>query len=83
MTRVEKIVMAILILAIIGTVIFWKEVRSGFSNNRENVVENELKKDKKEKKDSDEGDKKKKKNKDNGNESLLRTHYNASFPLHI
>jgi hypothetical protein len=73
MTRVEKVVMAILILAIIGTVIFWKDVRSGFSNNRENVVENELKNDKKDKKDSDGGDKKKKKNKDNKNESFLHT----------
>lgn len=60
MTRIEKLAMAILILAIIGTVVFWKDVRSAFTNNRnkENIVENELEKHKK---DSDGDDKKKKK----------------------
>jgi hypothetical protein len=68
MTRVEKVAMTILILAIIATVVFWKDVRSAVSNNgnKENVVENEMKK---KNKDSDDGDKKKKKNKDN--ESFL------------
>ncbi|HWI91276.1 MAG TPA: hypothetical protein VNT20_08365 [Flavisolibacter sp.] len=70
MTRVEKVAMTILILAIIATVVFWKDVRSAVSNNgnKENVVENEMKK---KNKDSDDGDKKKKKNKDNDNESFL------------
>ena len=78
MTRVEKVAMAVLILAIIATVVFWKDMRSAFSNNsnNQNVVENELKKDKKEKKDSDDDDKKKKKNKDNDNESLLLSPHN-------
>ena len=72
--------MAILILAIIGTVVFWKDVRSAFTNNRnkENIVENELEKHKK---DSDGDDKKKKKkNKNNDNESfLLSPNYDLSL----
>lgn len=79
MTRIEKVLMAILILAIIGIVVFWKDVSSVFSNNKETVVENEMKKEKRNGKDPDDNDgKKKKKNKDNDNESFLITPVNAS-----
>lgn len=69
MTRVEKVIMAVIILLIISTVVFWQDVRTVFSGKKETLVENEVKKEKKEKKDSDDKDDKKKKNKDN--ESFL------------
>lgn len=61
MTRLEKIIMAVLLLLIIGTIVFWNDVSSVF-NKKESVVENESKKeekDKKDKKDKDDTDKKK------------------------
>ena len=67
MTRVEKIVIVILILVIIGTVVFWENVSSAFSNNKETIVDNEVKKEKKDLKDNDK-DGKKKKNKDKDDE---------------
>jgi len=60
MTRIEKILMAILVLAIIGTIVFWNDVRSVFSS-KEEVVEG-YKKDKKDKKDDDHEKKKDEKN---------------------
>jgi hypothetical protein len=61
MTRLEKILMAVLLVLIIGTIVFWNDVSSVF-NKKGNVVENEPKKekkDKKNKKDKDDKDKKK------------------------
>lgn len=65
MTRVEKILMAVLILAIIGTVVFWDDVKSMFSNKKEKFVDDESKKEKKD------NDKKKKNDKDEANRSFL------------
>lgn len=69
MTRIEKILMAVLILAIIATAVFWKDVQSIFGVKRENIADDESKekKDKKDKKDKDDDDKDKKK-KDNKDE---------------
>ncbi|MBO9684767.1 MAG: hypothetical protein J7502_19205 [Flavisolibacter sp.] len=61
MTRLEKTLMAVLLVLIIGTIVFWEDVSSVFTK-RESVVENQPKKDrknKKEKKDKDDDDKKK------------------------
>jgi hypothetical protein len=68
MTRVEKIFMVILLLLIIGTVVFWSDVRSVFTNKRsgaEKEYKNE-KRDKKDKKDKDD-DGAKKDDKDESN----------------
>jgi len=64
MTRIEKILMAVLILAIVATAVFWKDVQSIFGVKRENVADDKSKekKDKKDKKDKDDDDKDKKKN---------------------
>jgi hypothetical protein len=60
MTRLEKILMAVLLVLIIGTIVFWDDVSSVFTK-RESVVDNPKKdkKNKKEKKDKDDDDKKK------------------------
>jgi hypothetical protein len=68
MSRVEKILMAVLILAIIASVVFWNDVRGVFSNKtdiRTSEQINEAKDFKDDKKDkNDDGDKKKNKEKD-------------------
>lgn len=79
MTRVEKIALIVLILLIIGTVVFWKKVSAAFSNNKETIVDNEVKKEKKDLKDNDK-DSKKKKNKDKDDESFLLTPGSVSSP---
>lgn len=60
MTRLEKILMAVLLVLIIGTIVFWDDVSSVFTK-RESVVDNPKKdkKNKKEKKDKDDDDRKK------------------------
>ena len=63
MTRLEKIFMAVIILLVIGTIVFWNDVSTVF-NKKETVVENEPKKDKKEKKKKKDDDGKKKDAKD-------------------
>ncbi|HTM92957.1 MAG TPA: hypothetical protein VL095_11080 [Flavisolibacter sp.] len=63
MTRLEKIFMAVLLVLIIGTIVFWDDVSSVFTK-RESVVDNQPKKDKKNKKEKkDKDDDKKKDNK--------------------
>lgn len=64
MTRLEKIFMAVIILLVIGTIVFWNDVSAVFNKN-ETTVENEPKKDKKEKKNKKDDDDKKKNDKDN------------------
>lgn len=69
MTRLEKIFLAVLLLLIIGTAVFWKDVESLFTNKRESVVDDEFKNEKKHKKDDDDKKKDKKKKKDNKDEA--------------
>ena len=59
--------MAVLLVLIIGTIVFWDDVSSVF-NKRESVVESQPKKDKKNKKDKKDKDDEDKK-KDNKGES--------------
>ena len=59
--------MAVLLLLIIGTIVFWNDVSSAF-NKRESIVENEPKKENKNKKNKkDKDDEKKKGDKDEAN----------------
>lgn len=60
MTRLEKIFMAVLLVLIIGTIVFWDDVSSVFTK-RESVVDNQPKKDKKNKKEKKDKDEEKKK----------------------
>lgn len=63
--------MIVLVLVIIGTIVFWKNVQSAFSGN-EDTVDKEFKNEKKkEDKDKNEDDKKDK-DKDKDNAYLLR-----------
>jgi F0F1-type ATP synthase membrane subunit b/b' len=62
MTRIEKIMMAVLILAIVATAVFWNDVKSVFGDRQERIADDEHQNEKKGKKDKKNKDDDKKKN---------------------
>jgi hypothetical protein len=64
MTKIEKILMAVLVLAIIGTIVFWKDVKTMLGGKTEITVDDEIRNDSRDKKDKDKKDKDKKDKKD-------------------
>jgi len=74
MTKIEKILMAVLLLAIIGTVVFWEDVSGLLTGNKEVTADDE----KGEKKEKDKK-KKNKKDKDDKDEVHLELPANAAL----
>lgn len=64
MTKLEKIMLAVLLLIIISTAVFWKQVQKVFTPNRETVVDDEFRNEKKKDKKDKDKEKKDKKDKD-------------------
>jgi flagellar biosynthesis/type III secretory pathway M-ring protein FliF/YscJ len=65
MTRVEKIILGILILALIITAVFWKDIRNTFVTDKEIVADDEFQNEKGPKETKDKDKKNKKDKKDN------------------
>jgi len=77
MTKIEKILMAVLLLAIIGTVVFWEDVSGLLTGNKEVTADDE----KGEKKEKDKK-KKDKKDKDKDEKDEVRLELRANTALY-